>query len=509
VIRAGTTAWIARHEGRLAWRDLLWMMTAGRRRRTRTVALLFILFLLFMHGFAALMLSPYDLGAGAPDKRMLVTLTGTLALSWSLMLAQAMEAVTRAFYARGDFDLILSSPLAAWRFFAVRIGAMALTIMLMALALAAPFINVAAWRGGAHWLGAYVVTMVLAAIAVSIAVVLTAALFRSIGPKRTRLAAQIIAAVIGAAFVIGMQLAAILSYGTISRFMVLQSDLVIALAPETGSILWWPARAAFGDAPALIGMLGLGAILFGATVYLFAPRVAGYVLAAAGVSQETKRQIGKAAGFRNRSPARALRQKEWTLLWRDPWLVSQTLMQLLYLLPPAFYLWRNFGSGNGASTLVVPVLIMAAGQLGGALAWLAICGEDAPDLIASAPVLSAQVLRAKTEAVMSGIAFVFGPFIVALAVVAPFAALVAFLGIAIGAASATSIQIWFRTQAKRSHFRRRQTSSRIATFAEALSSCSCAATGGLAAAGSWLAIGAGVIALAVVGGTRLISPVRN
>jgi ABC-2 type transport system permease protein len=478
VIRAGTTAWIARHEGRLAWRDLLWMMTAGRRRRTRTVALLFILFLLFMHGFAALMLSPYDLGAGTPDKRMLVTLTGTLALSWSLMLAQAMEAVTRAFYARGDFDLILSSPLAAW-------------------------------RGGAHWLGAYVVTMVLAAIAVSIAVVLTAALFRSIGPKRTRLAAQIIAAVIGAAFVIGMQLAAILSYGTISRFMVLQSDLVIAHAPETDSILWWPARAAFGDAPALIGMLGLGAILFGATVYLFAPRVAGYVLAAAGVSQETKRQIGKAAGFRNRSPARALRQKEWTLLWRDPWLVSQTLMQLLYLLPPAFYLWRNFGSGNGASTLVVPVLIMAAGQLGGALAWLAICGEDAPDLIASAPVLSAQVLRAKTEAVMSGIAFVFGPFIIALAVVAPFAALVAFLGIAIGAASATSIQIWFRTQAKRSHFRRRQTSSRIATFAEALSSCSWAATGGLAAAGSWLAIGAGVIALAVVGGTRLISPVRN
>src|SRR4029077_333317 len=142
--RAGTIAWIARHEGRLAWRDLLWMVTAGRRRRAYTVALGFVAFLLFMHGFATLMLAPYDLDAGAPDKRMLVILTGTLVLSWSLMLSQAMEAVTRAFYARADFDLVLSSPLAAWRLFAVRIGAMALTITLMALALTAPFINVLA-----------------------------------------------------------------------------------------------------------------------------------------------------------------------------------------------------------------------------------------------------------------------------------------------------------------------------------------------------------------------------
>jgi len=434
VSQAGTIAWIGRHEWRLAWRDLLWMMTAGRRRRVRTVALGFIAFMLFMHGFAALMLVPYDLGAGVPDKRMLVILTGTLALSWSLMLSQAMEAVTRALYARADFDLVLSSPLAAWRFFAVRIGAMALTIMLMALVLAAPFIDVAAWRGGPRWLGAYIVTVVLAAVAVSVAVVLTAALFRSIGPKRTRLVAQIVAAVIGAAFVIGLQLAAILSYHTISRFMVLQSDLLIDVAPETGSILWWPARAMLGDAPAVIAMVGLGAVAFGATICVYAPRFAGYVLTAAGVSHATKRQGGEAVRFRNRSPARALRRKEWTLLWRDPWLVSQTLMQLLYLLPPAFLLWRNFGHSSGASTLIVPVLIMAAGQLAGALAWLAICGEDSPDLIASAPVPGARVLRAKTEAVMSGIAFVFGPFIVALAVIAPFAALVACLGIAICAA---------------------------------------------------------------------------
>ena len=39
------------------------------------------------------------------------------------------------------------------------------------------------------------------------------------------------------------------------------------------------------------------------------------------------------------NPRRALRHKEWVLLKRDPWLISQTLMQILYLLPPAMMLY--------------------------------------------------------------------------------------------------------------------------------------------------------------------------
>ena len=72
-------------------------------------------------------------------------------------------------------------------------------------------------RGGSRWLGAYGVIVAMGAAAAALAVALTVALFRVIGPKRTRLVAQILAAVIGAAFVIGLQVAAILSYGTLSR----------------------------------------------------------------------------------------------------------------------------------------------------------------------------------------------------------------------------------------------------------------------------------------------------
>jgi ABC-2 type transport system permease protein len=81
-----------------------------------------------------------------------------------------------------------------------------------------------------------------------------------------------------------------------------------------------------------------------------------------------------------------------------------------------------------------------------------------------------QVVRAKIEAVMGCIALVFSPFVLPLALVDLSAALVAALGIAAAAGSATAIQLCFRAQAKRSQFRRRQTSSRVATFAEAFSS---------------------------------------
>jgi len=144
--------------------------------------------------------------------------------------------------------------------------------------------------------------------------------------------------------------------------------------------------------------------------------------------------------------------------------------------------------------------------LAGSLAWLAISGEDAPDLIASAPVTSTCVFRAKSEAVMGAIAIVFAPFLVALAVIVPVPAFVTALGIAAAAVSATAIQVWFRAQAKRSQLRRRQTSSRIATFAEALSSFNWAGAGALAAASNWLAVIPGFIACAIVAGAWIISP---
>jgi ABC-2 type transport system permease protein len=508
-MRPGGIAWLARHEVRLSWRDWIYLITGGHSRRAVTSGLVFIVFVIFLHSVAYLMLRSSATLSGPADAQTLVVITGSLAMSSSLMLSQALESVTRGFYSRGDLELILASPVSAWRLFAVRIVAMAVAVGVQALVLAAPFVNVLVWFGGAHWLGAYAVSAALAMDAVAVSVLLTVALFRAIGPRRTRFVAQILAAIIGAAFVIGVQFAAILSMGTLSRAALLQSAVLLEFAPDLDSILWWPARAVIGGPLALITLCGLSVIALAGTIAVCAPRFEKLALAAGAISRDTPSRNRRRARFHASKPKEALRRKEWVLLVRDPWLMSQTLMQLLYLLPAAFLLARNFYGGGGASSLLVPVLIMAAGQLGGGLAWLAVSGEDAPELIASAPVSRGRVLRAKIEAVLGGIGAVFAPFVVALALFEPFAALVAAGGVAIAAGSATAIQFWFRAQARRSLFRRRQVSSRLATFAEALSSIGWAGTGALAATGTWLAIIPGLVVLAIVGGTWLISPVRG
>ena len=500
----GTTVWFARHESRLAWRDWLSMITAGRRERLRRVVIAIFVFAVFMHFVAYWMVGPY--ADAVVDKSTLVTISGSVLLSWLLMVSQAMESMTRAFYSRSDLDLILASPVAANKLFAIRIATVAIAMAAMAVPLAAPFINILVAQGGWHWLGAYGLIVAMGATATALAVGLTVTLFRLIGPKRTRLIAQIVAAVIGAAFVIGLQVAAILSYGTISRASVLQSQAVLAHAPDLDSIVWWPARAALGDIIPLVGVLALSLALLGIAIVLVAPRFGEYALVAAGAGNFSHAGTRRQTAFKPASPQSALRRKEWLLLRRDPWLVSQTLMQMLYLIPPAVLLWHSFDDGNGAYALLVPVLVMASGQLAGGLAWLAISGEDAPDLVATAPVPSRFILRAKVEAVLGVIGIVFAPLVAVLAVMSPWHALIAASGIIIATTAATSIQLWFRSQAKRSQFRRRQVSSRVATFAEAFSSIGWAATAAVASASLVLAIAPGILASLVVLGARFMAP---
>jgi ABC-2 type transport system permease protein len=442
----------------------------------------------------------------AIDKQTLVTITASVLLSWLLMVSQAMESMTRAFYSRSDLDLILASPAAVNKLFAVRISTVALSTAAMTMLLAVPFIDVLVVHGGLRWLGAYGLIVAMGAAAAAFAVGLTVALFRLIGARRTRFVAQVVAALIGAAFVIGLQVAAILSYGRMARTAVLQSDILLALAPDVNSIVWWPARAAFGEALPLVVLLASSLALLAAAIAVVSPRFGEYAVAAVGAGNSSVAHTRRRSAFRSTSPRRALRSKEWTLLRRDPWLVSQTLMQMLYLVPPALMLWRSFDQGNGALQILVPVLVMAAGQLAGGLAWLAISGEDAPDLVATAPVPANFILRAKIEAVLGAVAIIFGPLVAALAIASPRCALVAAGGIVAAAAAATAVQFWFRSQAKRSQFRRRQVSSRLATFAEAFSSIGWAATAAIAVVSVWLAIAPAALALLVLVGAWSMSP---
>ena len=506
--QTATLTWFARHELNLIWRDWVSIMTAGKRRREPLVAFGLVVLAVVAHLFAYHFIGRFFDPASGTELRagrvVFVTFCGFL--SWTLMMSQAMEHVTRAFYARDDLELILSSPASSRRVFAIRIGVIGITTTVLSLLLAVPFVNTLVVLDGPRWLATYGVLLAMGAFSAACAVALTIALFRTLGPKRTRLVAQIVAAVVGSGFVIGIQAVAIMSAGTFSRFEFMQSELFLATLPQIDSYFWWPARAAMGDLTALVAVASIGAACLLAAIVIFSTRFGEHVIAASGVAFDAKVSRRGAAGFRPTSPRRALRRKEWTLLWRDPWLVSQSLMQVLYLLPPALLLWRNFGSDVGTLLVMVPVLVMASGQLAGGLAWLAVSGEDAPDLIGTAPVTWLSAILAKVEAVLLAMAMITAPLLIGFALAAPMLAFWAAITIAAASVSATMIQIWFRAQARRSAFRRRQTSSRVATFAEAFSSVLWAATAGMAAAGSGFAVLAAFLAVMVLAFVHLIRP---
>jgi ABC-2 type transport system permease protein len=111
--------------------------------------------------------------------------------------------------------------------------------------------------------------------------------------------------------------------------------------------------------------------------------------------------------------------------------------------------------------------------------------------------------------VLIAIGAIFAPLIVGVIFASPFQAAVTASGVIIAAASATAIQLWFRVQARRSQFRRRQTSSRLATFAEAFSSIGWAATAALALSIPVAALTTGLMTACILVAAWKISPGRE
>jgi ABC-2 type transport system permease protein len=288
---ATALSWFARHELRLAWREWLAMMTGGQRRKTRAAVIGLIVFAAVMHLPAWAVIGRYAELQAPLDKTSLIVLTATVFLAWALMLSQAIESVTRVFYARADLDLIMSSPAKLTNVFSVRIAAIALVVTGMALVLSTPFVDVLVLGGGVRWFAAFGVVIAVGLTAAAVAIATTIVLFRLIGPARTRLIAQILAAIIGAGFVIALQVAAILSYGTLSRFAVLTSDAAAAYAPGPDSLVWWPAHAILGDGGALLLLLSIGLVPIPRSVPPRMPLPAG--------KARTRRRFAAARGSRH------------------------------------------------------------------------------------------------------------------------------------------------------------------------------------------------------------------
>ena len=472
--------WYAAHEARLIWRDFASLVTAGKPRRIALVGTIITAFMVGMHMFVVhLLKGPLATGIAA-DKATLLMTSGFAVMLFSLMFSQAIESVTRAYYARADLDLLLSSPATSRRLFQVRTTMLALQTTVFAVLIASPLVNILGFMDHASWFSAYMVIVALGGFATSLAVMLTLGLFKVVGPAKTRLIAQIISAIVGAGFIISLQAIAIMFGQGFSRLALFTSADTIELAPAVDHWVWMLSHAVMGDFWSLVALISASLISLLLVVSYSTRRFANDALSTAGLV-EGRGKTEKFSGFRrHRSMSAVLRRKEWDLLKRDPWLLSQSLQQLLYLVTPGLLLWVHYGQGSGIYYVVIPVIVMAAGQLAGGLSWVTISGEDAHELIDTAPISQKTVLLAKAEAVVTIVGIVTAPFLIALMFFSPRAAVCLAVGTLFATFCAVVIQLWYRSQANRSLFRRRQVSSKVATICEAVVSILWAAGAALA-----------------------------
>ncbi len=404
------------------------------------------------------------------------------------LISHALTAATRALYGRGDLDMLLASPLPASRILATR----AITIWVETTTAVGVFLmpiaNTAALAGGFRWLALYPTLAACALLATSFGIALALGLFALVGPRRTRQISQVAAMVIGASFVIALQGVNFLPTdlpGTISEITDIAK--VNGLLAH-GSLLWAPIRAAQGDLAALGLWFACGALTMGVSALALGRLFVRAVRRAAGYqAPQPLRRADRRIRFLAGASA-ALRRKEWRLLRRDPWVISQIALQALYTLPIAAVLWRLQGEGASLGMSVAPAAVIIASQLSASIAWLTISSEDAPEFIETAPITRAQVERRKLEAVALPLVCLLGPITVLVALSSPFDAL-AVAVFATGAAASTAlVNLWHPMPARRSALMARGTQSKLVALVEHLLSLLWGIATVMLMRGSWITL---------------------
>lgn len=493
--------WLLAHELRILWRSLGGKKKAGPAKKRRIsfpswlVAVLVIGVISAAFIPAALSLRDVEIVA---SPLLVVIIDLVIALILSLMLSQTVVTAVDAFYQRGDLDLLLSSPMSPTRILVVRALAIAVNPAMVFAALATPFLLPAAFLGHPELLGAYGVIIAISLTATAAGLALAIFLFRLIGPRRTRTVAQILAAFVGAIFVIAAQVPNIMAGDDREAFWTERIYEIINV--ETlPAILQWPAEAVLGHLGPLLIILGFSIALF-TVVALWVGRRFGTNAAAANSAApaERKRPPKNTANFGS-GVVRATIAKEARLLLRDPGLISQVMLRVIYLFPLAVFIFTTGDDLDGFFGMIAAGSItLLAGQLAGSLAWLTLSAEDSPELLASAPVPIRRFWNAKLIVTLIPSAIIVAPASLALAIFAPVAGFLALIGGAAAATSATLINLWLQKQTKRAEFRKSWSSSFAASILELATSAGLAAAVGLAVAGSIYALAALAITVGVL-----------
>ncbi len=497
-LTTATWPWLLHHELRLAWRRVgstkLWVVLIGGG---------FIWMALHLAAWGLLRgLS----GVNFPPFITLI-LGGMTWLALSLMLSQAIGLSVTVLFDRGDFDLLLSSPVSARTVFIVRGIGVAISSVSLYLLILAPFAHVGLLAGHANLLAIYPALICLGLLVSALGMLLTLTLVRTLGARRARVVAQLFGALVGAAMFLLSQIQNMLSRET---RVVITDHFKQWISPDgplaADSVIWFPYRAMLGEWLPLLVIMAMGLGGFWLVVNLTYKR---FLLGTQEMVTATVKKKSIAAKHGRTSFHQGLMAnvliKEWKLIARDPNLITQTLLQTLYLLPMIFLLFRR----QDMALLVVPSSVILASTLAGSIAWITIAAEEAPDLIGVAPVELSRIRWMKAFAAVVPVWIMVSPVLFYLLFTHAFYAMVFAFCIAGGTLSAGLTQIWYPRLGDRKNLKKRAQGSMAMNMVEAFSAFGWAGMAyALLAAPLWTPVGM-VVALMGPAGAWLFGKTRR
>lgn len=496
----GSILWLMGHELRLYWRR------GKMKPKSGLILVAFLMGIWLLASWAVFhrvgpFIPPPPFNDGPYAGLALAGVVIIIAFIASVMISSAILAAVEAIYTRNDLDLLLSSPVSPWRVLIVRSSAIAVGALPLYAGLMGPPLLWLSIYSSPLWLSSIVFLVTLAFAATGIALLIVTGLFRLIGPRNTRMLAQILSAVAGAAVFLGFQYLNINGRGTTSPASREQMEAMVRQL-DIDPQVWWlfPARAMTGDIPATLLWILLIAIIFPLGVFIFSRSFVADAAAAAAMGRRKRGPDARIAAVRG-GLTRSVVRKELRLLIRDPVLLSQIGLQIVYLLPLGFVLIRPGNDVTMIEAAFAPALTLLSSALSGSLIWITVSAEDAPDLIASAPVGSNSIDRAKLIAAIAPVWAAMTIPLIALLLRSPWAGAWALGGVIAASTSSALIGLWRRTPGSRRDFvRRRQGGSVMTALGQTFVALGVSATAGFGAYGwPWLSIIPAIIAAAILG----------
>lgn len=373
------TVLILRHDLRLFWRDL----AASKLSSVVSAGGVVILVEVIFHVIAIALFHFF----GRPS---LIAETAAWSFVTFAMLGAAMNQAVTVLFERADFDLLVSSPIAAPAILLARMFGMVIATAVSIGFFFLPVLNGAIFGGSVRYLAGYLAWALLAGLATSCGIWLTLLLVRMLGARRARVWTQVLAAVLGA-----------------SVYLIFQ--IQNTLSPESQAAMAGTLHRIFGQPPLTylsaagrgdpLALLGLAVLAIGTLV--ITARVLGHMF----VSGLQDAAVVKPRAHRHRDVRFTDRlfwatfRKDARLIVRDPLLLSRTLPSIAYVVPLLLPLIRN--GHAGAAGLLGSFAVFASVTLSSQLAGVAAAGEEGWDLIRMSPASTLHLRFAKIAAGMA------------------------------------------------------------------------------------------------------------